>query len=180
MGAALPPKPRATTVSTWLHRKSRQRLWHFSFARSRSNFDYSSHNFAQVRVLGSEDRFDAEIEQQFAIRFRDYSADHEANVFGATFFEEVQRLARDHHMRSGQTRNREHVDVLLERGFDHLLRGLFESRENHLHPGLHAGVREQLHRVDMSVEAGLAERDANFVRRDGNLERADARAGFEN
>src|SRR5208283_2470154 len=59
---------------------------------------------------------------------------------------------------------------------------LLESREDHFHPGLHARVREQLNRVDMSVEAGLAERDADFARRrrSRHVERADADAGFKN
>src|SRR5208283_5495876 len=59
---------------------------------------------------------------------------------------------------------------------------LLESREDHFHPGLHARVREQLDRVDVSVEAGLAERDADFAcrRRSRHVERADADAGFEN
>ena len=56
---------------------------------------------------------------------------------------------------------REQIDVLLQRGFDQLLRRLLESREDHLHPGLHARLREQLDRVDVAVEARLADRDPN-------------------
>src|SRR5580704_4979853 len=41
-------------------------------------------------------------------------------------------------------------------------------------------MSEQLDRVDVPVEARLAERDANLALRDRHLERADADAGFEN
>ncbi len=68
-------------------------------------------------------------------------------------------------MRAGEARNREHIDIFLERGFDHLLGRLLETREHHFHPGLHARVREQFYRVDMPVESRLAECDSNFTAR---------------
>src|SRR5260370_25859163 len=56
----------------------------------------------------------------------------------------------------------EDLRILLQRYFDQLGRGLLETRDDDLHPGLAAGVREELDRVDMPVQSGLAERDSNW------------------
>src|SRR5208282_1245638 len=144
--------------------------------------DDAADDRAEARVLGRENRFDAELEQSFAIALGDYSAHHDRDVARAATLEQIDCLARDGHVRAREARDREYVHVFLERRRDHLLGRLLESREHYFHPGLHAGVGEQLDRVDVSVEARLAERDANFPCRwrYRHLERANAHAGFKN
>src|SRR5215469_13053550 len=94
--------------------------------------------------------------------------------------QEREHLARDCQMSSGQAANRENVCVLLQRGFNQLFRRLFEPREDYLHPGLHARMREELDRVDMAIEAGFTERDADFTLHRGNVEPGDRDAAVEN
>src|SRR3984893_17245663 len=124
-------------------------------------FDNPPHYLAEGGILVREHRAHAHLEQRLAIAAGNYPAHHEPDVARATFLEQRDRLASDRKMGPGERAYREHFRVFLERRLDHLRRRLLETRQDHFHPGLHAGVREQLDRVDMTVQPGLAQRDAD-------------------
>ena len=92
----------------------------------------------------------------------------------------LERFARDGQMSAGETAYREHVGVLLQRCFDQLRGCLLEPRQDHLHPGLHTRMGEQLDGVDMPVEARFPERDPNPALRRRHLERTDPGVALEN
>src|SRR5216683_3107420 len=134
----------------------------------------------QARILGRENRLHPKLAQKLAVVLRDYPAHHQLDVRSAAFLQMLERFARDRQMSAGETAYREHVSVLLQRGFDQLRGCLLEPRQDYLHPGLHTRMGEQLNGVDMPVEARFPERDPNPALRRRHRERSDSRVALEN
>src|SRR5687768_14337379 len=76
---------------------------------------------------------------------------------------ELEDAREERHVGARQDRQRDHVDVFLERGLDDLLGRLVEPRVDDLHPRVPEGRRDHLRSAIVPVQAGLADQHADLA-----------------
>ena len=81
----------------------------------------------------------------------------------AALAHQAQDLGEQRHVGAGEDRERHHVDVLLERGLDHLLGRLVEPGVDHFHPGVAQRRGHHLGAPVVAVEARLAHQHSDLA-----------------
>ena len=92
---------------------------------------------------------------------RNHASADDQDVVGASFREERQHARKHRHVRAGEYADAEHVDILLDRGVDHLLRRAVQARVDHVHAGIAQRARDDLDAAVVAVEAHLGDEDTN-------------------
>jgi hypothetical protein len=69
----------------------------------------------------------------------------------------------ERHVRPGEHREAHDVDILVQGGLGHHLRGLPQPGVDHLHPGVAQGSRDHLRSAIVAVQARLGDEDAYLL-----------------
>jgi hypothetical protein len=105
---------------------------------------------------------DAALLQLGRVVGRDDAATEDDDVRGALRLQELDDLRHERHVRAGEKRERDDVDVLLERRFRDLLGRLAQARVDDLHPRIAERAGDDLRATVMPIEAGFRHKDADF------------------
>src|SRR6266540_1303976 len=113
---------------------------------------------------GTEHHPDARLLQLRDVLLRDDpSGDHD-DVARLPLPEQLDDGREEGHVGAAQRREANRVDVLLDRGFDDVLRRLPQAGVDDLHPGVPQRARDDLGAAVMPIQAGLRDEHADLLR----------------
>ena len=109
---------------------------------------------------GREHLADAQLLEDGDVLLGDDPAAEDGDVRGVALGQEVDEGAEERHVRPGEDREADQVGVLLDRGLHDLLGRLVEAGVDDLVPGVAERAGHDLGAAVVTVEAGLADHDA--------------------
>ena len=105
--------------------------------------------------------------QRLGILVGDRAADDDEHVLGPVLAQPVEDPRDERHVRAGEDRDANGVRVLLDRGLHDLLRGLVETRVDHLHSRVPQGAGDDLRAPVVPVQTRLGDHYTDPLRHPG-------------